>query len=353
MKIHEIYIKRCIELAKNGLGNTYPNPMVGCVIVADGKIIGEGYTSPAGQNHAEVNAIQSVKDRSLLKKATIYVTLEPCSHYGKTPPCADLIIKNNIPNVVIGTLDPHDKVCGRGVQKLMEAGHHVTIGVLEGECKASNKRFLTFIEKKRPYIILKWAQSDDGFLSPKPITSQERKPIWITNAFSRQLVHKWRTEEHGILVGTNTVVKDNPKLNSRDWQGNSPTRIVIDRNLRTPKESHVWDDTEETIFITDKKTALPEANFNKITFESVDFEDRLAEQIVEKLYQHNIQSLIVEGGGQTLQTFIDANLWDEARVFTGNVLFDKGTPSPKLPNKELLEKKQLGEDVLKIYSNKL
>ncbi|QLE00266.1 bifunctional diaminohydroxyphosphoribosylaminopyrimidine deaminase/5-amino-6-(5-phosphoribosylamino)uracil reductase RibD [Galbibacter sp. BG1] len=351
MKIHEIYIKRCIELAKNGLGNTYPNPMVGSVIVANNRIIGEGYTSPAGQNHAEVNAINSVKDTSLLKKATIYVTLEPCSHFGKTPPCADLIIKNKIPNVVIGTLDSHEKVCGRGVQKLMEAGCNVTIGVLEDECKASNKRFFTFHEQKRPYIILKWAQSNDGYLSPLPNPEQERKPIWITNQLSRQVVHKWRTEEHAILVGTSTVIMDNPKLNSRDWKGNSPIRFVLDKTLKTPNTSHVWNDSITTVFLMDEKTNAPKTSFKNITFEAINYDMEIAGQIATVLYENNIQSIIIEGGARTLQTFIDANLWDEARIFKGQIDFNDGTLAPRLQNRALEEKHHLGDDTLEIFKN--
>ncbi|MEJ4087804.1 bifunctional diaminohydroxyphosphoribosylaminopyrimidine deaminase/5-amino-6-(5-phosphoribosylamino)uracil reductase RibD [Galbibacter orientalis] len=349
MNIHDFYIKRCIELAKNGLGTTYPNPMVGSVIVANGKIIGEGYTSPAGQNHAEVNAIQAVKDTTLLKEATIYVTLEPCSHFGKTPPCADLIIENKIPNVVIGTLDTNEKVCGRGVKKLLEAGCNVTIGVLEDECKEINKRFFTFHEKKRPYIILKWAESSDGFVSP--IQTDERKPVWITEEISRQLVHKWRAEEHAILAGTTTVIKDNPKLNTRHWKGNSPTRIIIDKELKIQRESNVWDDSQSTIFIIDNTTDTPKKGYKNTTFETVNFKNNLAEEITAVLYKNNIQSIIIEGGSKTLQTFINSNLWDEARVFEGNAIFKEGTKAPKLTPSTLITKKTLGSDSLKIYKN--
>ncbi|MDG3582366.1 bifunctional diaminohydroxyphosphoribosylaminopyrimidine deaminase/5-amino-6-(5-phosphoribosylamino)uracil reductase RibD [Galbibacter pacificus] len=346
MKIHEFYIKRAIQLAKNGLGNTYPNPIVGCVIVADDRIIGEGFTSPAGQNHAEVNAVQSVKDQTLLKKATLYVTLEPCSHYGKTPPCADLIIKHRIPNVVIGTLDTHEKVCGRGVKKLMEAGCKVTVGVLEEACKEVNRRFFTFQEQKRPYVILKWAQSENGYVSPLQDT-QNRAPIWITNEISRQLVHKWRTEENAILVGTNTILKDNPRLNSRDWKGNSPIRIVIDRSLKIPKASFVLDESIPTICITDKKNKKkPQGN---LLFEAIDFNLPIAGQIAGILYNNNLQSVIVEGGSKTLQTFIDEGIWDEARVFEGKTIIEEGTKAPLLNKYNTVEKHQFMEDVLKIY----
>lgn len=233
MTTHEFYMKRCIELAKNGLGTTYPNPLVGSVIVHDGKIIGEGWHKKAGEPHAEVNAVNSVKDKSLLKEATIYVSLEPCSHFGKTPPCCDLIIANKIPNVVVGTVDPFAKVAGNGIKKLIESGKNVTIGILEDECNELNKRFFTFHQKKRPYIILKWAETTDGFIAP--ISKEEKSPVWITNPYSRQLVHKWRTEEQAILVGTNTVLDDNPKLDARDFSGNNPVRIVLDKSGKISK----------------------------------------------------------------------------------------------------------------------
>lgn len=330
-------MSRCIALAQNGLGTTYPNPMVGSVIVYQGKIIGEGWHKKAGEPHAEVNAINSVKDKSLLKKATIYVSLEPCSHFGKTPPCCDLIIKNKIPNVVIGTVDPNIKVAGNGIKKLIEAGVHVTIGILEDECNELNKRFFTFHQKKRPYIILKWAQSQDGFIAP--LEKSEKKPVWITNTHSRQLVHKWRTQEQAILVGTQTAIDDNPKLNARDWQGNHPIRIVLDQNNRIPKENAVFDNQTKTIIITKSTNTINKENTTSkenTIFEVIDFKQNIAEQIIELLYKHNIQSVIIEGGLQTLQTFIDANLWDEARIFTGNTTIKKGISAPLLPktNKE-------------------
>jgi diaminohydroxyphosphoribosylaminopyrimidine deaminase/5-amino-6-(5-phosphoribosylamino)uracil reductase len=319
-------MSRCIALAKNGLGTTYPNPMVGSVIVYDGKIIGEGWHKKAGEPHAEVNAVNSVKDKSLLKKATIYVSLEPCSHFGKTPPCCDLIIKNKIPNVVIGTVDPNIKVAGNGIKKLIEAGIHVTIGILEDECNELNKRFFTFHQKKRPYIVLKWAQSQDGFIAP--LDKSEKKPVWITNTHSRQLVHKWRTEEQSILVGTQTVIDDNPKLNARDWSGNNPIRLVLDQNNRIPENNAVFDNQIKTIVFTKSKNTINKEN---TIFEVIDFKQNITQQITEVLFQHQIQSVIIEGGLQTLQTFIDANLWDEARIFTGEITFGKGTKAPLLP----------------------
>ena len=325
VKIHEKYIQRCIELAKNGLGTTYPNPMVGSVIVYNDVIIGEGWHKKAGEPHAEVNAINSVKDKSLLQKATIYVSLEPCSHFGKTPPCCDLIIKNKIPNVIIGSLDPNIKVAGNGIKKLIEAGANVTVGVLETECYDLNKRFFTFHQKKRPYIILKWAETKDGFIAPTE--KLEQKPVWITNPYSRQLVHKWRTEEQAILVGTQTVIDDNPKLDARDWFGNNPIRLVIDQNNRIPKDIHIFDNQTKTIIFSKIKTEIAEEN---TIFEVIDFEQNIAQQIIVILYKYQIQSVIIEGGKQTLQTFIDANLWDEARIFIGNSRFNTGTKAPKL-----------------------
>lgn len=330
MNTHEKYIKRCIELAKNGFGTTYPNPMVGSVIVYNDQIIGEGWHKKAGEPHAEVNAVRSVKDKSLLKKATIYVSLEPCSHFGKTPPCCDLIIANEIPNVVVGTVDPNEKVAGNGIKKLIATGKNVTVGVLEKECHELNKRFFTFHNKKRPYIILKWAESQDGFLAPEKQTDQERKPVWITNQYSRQLVHKWRSEEQAILVGTQTVVDDNPRLNTRDWSGNNPVRVVLDQNNRISKESFIFDDSVKTIVFTKSQINFSAEN---TTFEVIDFNQNIIPQILAVLYQNQIQSIIIEGGLQTLQAFIDQDIWDEARVFIGEITFNKGTKAPLLPKK--------------------
>jgi diaminohydroxyphosphoribosylaminopyrimidine deaminase/5-amino-6-(5-phosphoribosylamino)uracil reductase len=338
-------MSRCIALAKNGLGTTYPNPMVGSVIVYEGKIIGEGWHKKAGEPHAEVNAVNSVKDKSLLKKATIYVSLEPCSHFGKTPPCCDLIIKNKIPNVVIGTVDPNIKVAGNGIKKLIEAGIHVTIGILEDECNELNKRFFTFHQKKRPYILLKWAQTQDGFIAP--LEKLEKKPVWITNTHSRQLVHKWRTEEQAILVGTQTVIDDNPKLNARDWSGNNPIRLVLDQNNRIPEDNSVFDNQVKTIVFTKSKNTINKEN---TIFEVIDFKQNTAEQIIEVLFQHQIQSVIIEGGLQTLQTFIDANLWDEARIFTGEITFGKGIKTPLL-SKTNSHKYAIEKDELTITRN--
>lgn len=348
MNIHEKYIKRCINLAQNGLGNTFPNPMVGSVIVYENQIIGEGWHKKAGEPHAEVNAIRSVKDKSLLKKATIYVSLEPCSHFGKTPPCCDLIIEHQIPNVVVGTVDPNEKVAGNGIKKLIAAGANVTVGVLEKECNELNKRFFTFHQQKRPYIILKWAQSQDGFLSPEKEIEQDRKPVWITNAYSRQLVHKWRSEEQAILAGTQTVIDDNPKLNTRDWSGNNPVRVVLDQNNRIPKDSFVFNNTVKTIVFTKSETNLSAENTN---FEVIDFNQNIIPQILAVLHRNQIQSIIIEGGLQTLQSFIDENIWDEARIFIGNISFEKGTKAPMIQMKNPIKTYIQSDELLNIRNH--
>ena len=266
---------------------TRPNPMVGSLIVHDNVIIGEGFTSPYGGNHAEVNAINAVSNKTLLTESTLYVTLEPCSHFGKTPPCSDLIIKHKIPNIVIGCIDDNPEVSGKGILRLKESGCDVTVGVLNDQCKDHHKRFFTFHNKKRPYIILKWAQSTDGFIAPK--SKLETKPVWITNPISRQLVHKWRTEEHAILVGAKTVIDDNPKLTARDWKGENPIRLVIDKKNDISRSFDVFNETSETILFSE---------------ETIDFSKNSAHQICDELYQRKITSVIVEGGQKTLQTFI-------------------------------------------------
>ena len=316
--------------------------MVGCAIVLNDRIMGEGWHQKAGKAHAEVNAINAVKDKSLLPKATLYVSLEPCSHYGKTPPCSDLIIAHGIKKVVIGTVDPFAEVAGRGIQKLMAAGCDVFVGVLEEECQALNHRFFSFHQKKRPYIILKWAQTLDGFIAPKD--QSDRKPVWITREISRQLVHKWRSEEQAILVGTTTGMKDNPKLNVRLWEGNNPVRIVLDKSSKLPKDSHLLNGEIPTIMLSEQQ----EESKKNLLFEKIDFAQHVPKQVCEILHKHGLQSVIVEGGSKTLQSFIDANLWDEARVFTGNTYFKEGVPAPKFSEKPI-DQKYFGDDGLKIY----
>ena len=307
--------------------------MVGCIIVVEDTIIAEGYTSPYGGAHAEVNAIQSVKDPQLLEKATLYVTLEPCAHFGKTPPCSDLIIAHKIPRVVIGCLDEHEKVCGKGISKLKSAGCEVILGVLESECKTHHKRFFTFHKKKRPYIILKWAESKDGFIAP--LKKLKNKPVWISNMYSRQLVHQWRSEEQAILVGANTVTQDNPSLTTRDIKGKNPIRIVIDIQNSLPKSSQVFNSEAKTITLTNNE---------------IDSSIPLAKQICTALYLNNISSVIVEGGKKTLQTFIDEQLWDEARIFSSNENLKTGVRKPQLKGK-LVNEIKIKSDTLKTMLN--
>lgn len=345
MKVQEKYIKRCIELAKNGLGTTYPNPLVGCVIIFENTIIGEGWHKKSGASHAEVIAIESVKNKEKLSSSTLYVSLEPCSHFGKTPPCADLILKYKIPNVVIGTVDPNSKVAGKGIQKLKNSGVNVTFGILEKEGNELNKRFFTFHRKNRPYIILKWAESADGFISPKNKT--EQKPVWISNEYSRQLVHKWRSEEQAILVGTQTIIDDNPSLTVRDWVGKNPIRVVIDKENAIDLSSNVFDNKAKTIVFSNKEVT---SNSDKIQTIKIDFDTNSTQEIVKKLYNNNIQSIIIEGGRKTLQSFIDANLWDEARVFIGEINLKEGTKAPEL-NRKINLKVVLKKDTLLLYRN--
>ena len=335
-----------MQIAKNGIGTARPNPSVGAVIVYQNKIIGEGFTSPHGENHAEVNAINAVENKSLLKEATIFVTLEPCSHFGKTPPCADLIVKYQLKQVVIGCLDSNILVAGKGVSHLENAGINVIVGVLETECRMHHKRFFKVQENKRPYIILKWAETKDGFVAP--ISKNEIKPIFISNTYSQQLVHKLRSVEHAILVGTNTVLADNPKLNIRSWSGENPVRVVLDNTLRIPKNSNILDGSAKTIVITATRDKNIVSSKNLI-FEEIDFSKNIAKQVCEVLSKYHIQSLIVEGGTQTLQTFIDEKLWDEAMVFVGNTSFVNGVKSPIII-KEFKEE-FIESDVLKRYTN--
>ncbi len=320
------YMARALELAESGRGNVAPNPMVGCVIVHKGKIIGEGYHREYGKAHAEVNAVNSVKNPDLLSESTLYVTLEPCSHFGKTPPCTDLIIRNRIPNVVIGTTDPFNDAAGSGIEKLKAAGCHVEMGILEEECKDLNRRFFTFHQRKRPYVILKWAQTHDGFIDIDRSVEYFGQPTWITNEISRIFVHKMRSEESAVLVGTNTALKDNPSLTVRVWSGKHPLRLVIDQNLRLPTDLELFNQKYSTLVFTSKRVeSKPNLEYRQIVFDGNEIE-----QILEILYQRNILSLMVEGGGELLQSFINKSLWDEAYIFTGRKLFQKGIPAPKI-----------------------
>lgn len=343
----ELFINRCIELAGKGLGLTAPNPMVGCVIVHDNFIIGEGYHHEYGGPHAEVNAIEKVKNKELLKNATLYVNLEPCSHFGKTPPCADLIIKMKVPEVVIGSKDPNILVKGKGIKKLKDAGIKVKSGILESSCYELNKRFFTFHEKKRPYIILKWAVTKDGFIDVDRENGESPRIKWITDEKTRPIVHKWRSEEQAIMAGTNTILLDNPQLTTRSWQGNNPIRIALDQNLRLPETLHVFDGTAKTIVFT----GCAKENNSLADYIRINFSKDIIPQICKELYSRNIQSVIIEGGAMLLQTFIDSGIWDEARVFTGPVQFSTGVKAPVFQC-EAYEEIQLGKDLLCIFKNK-
>lgn len=324
MTTDEKYIRRCIELASNGLCNAAPNPMVGAVIVHNGRIIGEGYHARCGEGHAEVNAIRSVKDESLLKESTIYVSLEPCSHYGKTPPCADLIISKGIPRVVVGCIDPFSQVSGRGIQKLKNAGIDVTVGVLEEECKNLIKRFVTFNTQKRPYITLKWAESADGFID---INRENGSPVVLSTPITSMYVHKQRAEHKAILVGRRTALLDNPSLTTRNWYGANPLRLVIDRTLLLPSHLKLFDHSTPTLVFTEKEKAN-EANLDYIT---IDFSKDILPQILTVLYERKIQSLLVEGGTTLLQSFIDSELWDDIYVEHSEKILNDGVKSPTIP----------------------
>ena len=328
--LHEYFMHRCLELAAKGRGNTSPNPMVGSVVVHKSKIIGEGYHRKCGEAHAEVNAINSVKNAGLFSESTIYVNLEPCSHYGRTPPCCDLIIAKKIPKIVIGTIDNFKQVAGRGIEKLTNAGSDVVTGILADSCIELNKRFFTYHSKNRPYIILKWAQTLDGYLAPVRSNVDAGSPVWISADCSRMLVHKWRAEEDAILVGTNTALEDNPKLTIRDWYGTNPIRIVIDRQGRLSLKHALFDHSSKTIVFTQKQQ-LNEQNleFVVIDFNCSKFE--VLKLIINELYNRNIQSVIIEGGIEVLNSFIGNELWDEARVFIGNKHFAGGLLAPEMP----------------------
>ena len=338
-------MRRCIQLANRAGGYNAPNPRVGALIVYQNQIIGEGYHQQYGQAHAEVNAVASVAEehRQLLSQSTIYVTLEPCFHYGKTPPCVDLILEHQIPRVVIACTDPFEKVAGQSIKKLKEHGVEVVVGVLEEEATWLARRFFTNVQQKRPYVLLKFAQSKDGFIGN---TNEE---IAISNAMSKRLVHKWRSEEAAIFVGTNTALVDDPQLNNRLYFGRNPLRLVLDRQLRLPEQLHIFDGTIETWVFTAQKDC-PERK--GVRFITLDFDERLIERILDYLYQHKIQSVMVEGGRQLLQSFIDAGLWDEARVFVGNKRLGNGVEAPVVPV-QYLEKEQIFEDnQLKTYIKK-
>lgn len=311
---------RAIELAKLGTGHVSPNPLVGCVIVLDGKIIGEGWHKQYGHAHAEVNAIESVSDKAVLPQATLYVNLEPCSHFGKTPPCADFLINQKIKKVVVANQDPNPQVNGLGLKKLQQAGIETVTGILEKEGRELNKRFFTVVEKQRPYIILKWAQTTDGFIAKQNFDSK-----WISNETSRQWVHQWRSEEDAVLVGTRTAQHDDPALSVRDWSGRNPKRIVFDRFLRLSEKLKLFDRSQHTLCYN----VLKHEEHANLTLIRVS-ESNFIQDVLRDLVKQKIQSVIVEGGSQTLNHFMDCGLWDEARVFTSSKTFGSGIEAPRI-----------------------
>lgn len=334
----ELFMQRCLELANLGRGYVSPNPMVGCVIVHEGKIIGEGYHRKFGEAHAEVNAVASVADKDLIKESTVYVNLEPCSHYGKTPPCVDLLVKHRVKKVVIANMDTHPKVAGEGIRKLREAGIEVITGILNRQGHELNKRFFTQIEKNRPYLVLKWAQSSDGFIAHSNYDSK-----WISNEYSRQLVHKWRSEEDAILVGTKTVFHDNPRLNVRNVSGRDPVRMIIDRFLKLNDKLHVFDRSQKTLVYN----LLKHEEHENLILVRLD-EQNFLEQLLHDANGRGIQSILIEGGAQTIQYFVDQGLWDEARVFSSPRSMGKGIEAPVLKG-NLLHTESVMTDKLWYY----
>jgi diaminohydroxyphosphoribosylaminopyrimidine deaminase / 5-amino-6-(5-phosphoribosylamino)uracil reductase len=320
----EQYMQRCLDLAGLGMGRVAPNPMVGSVIVHNDVIIGEGYHRKYGEAHAEVNAVNAVVRQELLKESTLYVNLEPCAHFGKTPPCSQLIIDKGIPKVVIGTIDPFSRVAGKGIEMLKKAGIDVQLGILEEESRKLNRRFFTFHQQSRPYIILKWAQTKDGFLDKLRSFGSEETAEWITNKTSKALVHKWRADEAAIMVGTITAIKDNPQLNIREWSGSDPLRVVLDRELKLKPDLYLLDGSIPTLVLTE----ISGSASNKIEHFKTEFDSNLLNKLMTELFNRDVQSVIIEGGEVLLNSFIEEGLWDEARVFTGDRYFGKGVDAP-------------------------
>ncbi len=345
MNRDELFMQRCLNLAVLGAGKTSPNPMVGAVIVHENKIIGEGYTSPYGGPHAEVNAIQDTLQKfpedaeRLFQESTIYVSLEPCAHFGKTPPCADLIVSKKFKKAVIACQDPFAKVNGLGIQKLKDAGIQVVIGILEEEAKWVNRRFFTRLKEFRPYVILKWAETNDGYFAPADGSQK-----WISNASSKQLVHQWRTQEDAILVGKGTALADNPSLTAREWVGRNPKRVLIDKNLEISRETALFSPVADTIVFNAEQTDW-QGHIKLIALENFDL--YLPQQILYQLFLMDVQSLVVEGGKKTLEQFIHAGLWDEARIFKSSQNWDEGMESPQIDGR-LKERLKIGSDTLEI-----
>ncbi len=333
---------RALELAQLGRGSVSPNPMVGCVIVYDDKIIGEGWHQKYGEEHAEVMALNSVKDKGMLKEAIIYVTLEPCSHHGNTPPCADRLVAERVKKVIVCNTDPNPLVNGKGIKKLKSAGIEVELDFLSIEGKQLNKRYFNFTEKKRPYIILKWAETADGFIAKKNYDSK-----WISNSLSRKIVHQWRAEEDAILVGTNTAHYDNPRLDVRDWKGKNPVRIVIDRHLRLSRTLNLFDGNQQTICYNLKKDSKIK-NLEFVKLESHQF----FKSLFEDLCTRKILSIIIEGGAKILNYLIREDIWDEARIFKSSTKFQEGIAAPKLDNKYLTEEQAVLDNKLFVYTRR-
>ncbi|HEY1039686.1 MAG TPA: bifunctional diaminohydroxyphosphoribosylaminopyrimidine deaminase/5-amino-6-(5-phosphoribosylamino)uracil reductase RibD [Bacteroidia bacterium] len=346
MVVHEKYMRRCFELAEQGRGQVAPNPMVGSVIVQNDKIIGEGYHQKYGDAHAEVNAIKSFPQDHDFSDCTIYVNLEPCSHYGKTPPCSDLIISKKFKTVVVCNLDSNPLVAGKGLEKLKNEGIEVISGILEKEGRELNKRFFLFHEKQRPYIILKWAQTKDGFISKLPLP-KDKQENWITSAESKKLVHTWRAQEQAILVGTTTVIVDDPELTTRLVEGKDPVRIVIDQELKIPSGAKIFSGRGQCIVYTSKKVN----GANNIKYRHVAFDEHFIENLLADLHSLNIQSMIVEGGTHTLKDFIAKDLWDEARIFVADKVFENGIKAPVFDLSKS-EKQVSGSDELYISMQK-
>ena len=335
----ELFMRRALELARTGLGSVRPNPCVGCVIVSDGQIIGEGWHRAYGGPHAEVNAIASVAEPLQLRDSTVYVTLEPCSHFGKTPPCADLLIRHGVGKVIIATMDTNPLVGGAGILKLKKAGIEVVTGVLEAEAREINKRFFTLVEKRRPYIILKWAQTADRFIARTDFSSK-----WISNEYSRQLVHRWRSEEAAVMVGTSTAEHDNPELSVRDWTGLNPIRVVPDRYQRLDASLRLFDHRQPTLCYTLSRSEEQE----NLTFVRLQ-DENFFPLIVNDLYERGIQSVLVEGGKHALNFFIKSGMWDEARVFSSRQSFGDGIEAPTFRG-NLLSRTEVMSDTLEIYT---
>lgn len=342
---HEKYMQRCLQLAIQGAGQVAPNPMVGALLVYNNRIIGEGYHKKWGEAHAEVNCLHSVTeaDRSHIAESALYVSLEPCAHFGKTPPCADLIIQNKIREVIIGCPDSYAEVAGKGIDRLKNAGVKVTAGILENECREINKRFFTFDEKQRPYIILKWAQSCDG-----KIAANGEERTYISNAYTNRLVHKWRSEEAAILVGTNTALQDNPALTTRLWPGKDPVRLVIDIELKLPGHLKLFDGHVKTIVFNRYKQEAAD----RLSYYKIDEGKALIPQILNALYILQLQSVMVEGGANLLQSFIDGNAWDEARVITNtNMKIGQGINAPALQHHKPVKEENIQTDRIAYFIN--